>query len=127
MNKKIIRGAIYYADLDPIVEYEKRAYKPVLIIQNDMNSKYSSTIMVAPIIIKSYKGKKYPTHVKVKQFNKLRHDSIISLEQIRTIDKRKIKGYVDMLNKSQMKDVEKALILSFGFSNEYLINIIHNF
>ena len=127
MNKKIIRGAIYYADLDPIVEYEKRAYKPVLIIQNDMNSKYSSTIMVAPIIIKSYKGKKNPTHVKVKQFNKLRHDSIISLEQIRTIDKRKIKGYVDMLNKSQMKDVEKALILSFGFSNEYLINIIHNF
>lgn len=125
--KKIIRGAIFYADLDPIIGSEQRGYRPVLILQNDIGNKYSPTTMIAPITSKEYKGRKQPTHVKVKQFDKLRPNSIILLEQVRTIDKSRLKGYVDMLDKSQMKEVEKALKISFGFSNEYSNKNTHNF
>ena len=71
--------------------------------------------MIAPITSKEYKGRKQPTHVKVKQFDKLRPNSIILLEQVRTIDKSRIKGFIDMLDKSQMKEVEKALKISKSF------------
>ena len=126
MSKKIIRGAIFYADLDPIVGSEQKGFRPVLILQNDIGNKYSPTTMIAPITSKEYKGRKQPTHVKVKQFDKLRPNSIILLEQVRTIDKSRIKGFIDMLDKSQMKDVEKALMISFGFSNEYSKKSSHN-
>ena len=123
MSKKIIRGAIFYADLDPIVGSEQKGYRPVLILQNDIGNKYSPTTMIAPITSKEYKGRKQPTHVKVKQFDKLRPNSIILLEQVRTIDKSRIKGFIDMLDKSQMKEVEKALMISFGFLPLYIIMI----
>lgn len=82
--------------------------------------------MIAPITSKEYKGRKQPTHVKVKQFDKLRPNSIILLEQVRTIDKSRIKGFIDMLDKSQMKEVEKALKISFGIGNEYSKKSSHN-
>jgi len=125
--KKIIRGSIFYADLDPIIGSEQKGFRPVLILQNDVGNKYSPTTMIAPITSKEYKGRKQPTHVRVKQFNKLRPNSIILLEQVRTIDKSRLKGFVDMLNDSQMKEVEKALKISFGFSNEYSSKSSHNF
>lgn len=125
--KKIIRGSIFYADLDPIIGSEQKGFRPVLILQNDVGNKYSPTTMIAPITSKEYKGRKQPTHVRVKQFNKLRPNSIILLEQVRTIDKSRLKGFVDMLNDSQMKEVEKALKISFGFSEEYSSKTTHNF
>lgn len=126
MSKKIIRGAIFYADLDPIIGSEQKGTRPVLILQNDIGNKYSPTTMIAPITSKEYKGRKQPTHVKVKQFDKLRPNSIILLEQVRTIDKSRIKGFVDMLDKSQMKKVENALKISFGIGNEYSKKSSHN-
>lgn len=126
MSKKIIRGAIFYADLDPIIGSEQKGTRPVLILQNDIGNKYSPTTMIAPITSKEYKGRKQPTHVKVKQFDKLRPNSIILLEQVRTIDKIRIKGFIDMLDKSQMKEVEKALKISFGIGNEYSKKSSHN-
>ena len=118
MSKKIIRGAIFYADLDPIVGSEQRGFRPVLILQNDIGNKYSPTTMIAPITSKEYKGRKHPTHVKVKQFDKLRPNSIILLEQIRTIDKSRIKGFVDMLDSEQMKEVDNSLKIALGVKND---------
>lgn len=114
--KKIIRGAIFYAILDPIVGSEQRGFRPVLILQNDIGNKYSPTTMIAPISTKQYKGKNMPTHVKIRQFNKLRPNSIILLEQIRTIDKSRLKGFIDTLDEKQMKEVEKALLISFNIN-----------
>ncbi len=111
--KKIIRGSLFYADLDPIIGSEQNGVKPVLILQNDIGNKYSPTVLIAPISTK--KEKLLSTHVLIRQFDKLRHDSIVMLEQIRVIDKSRLKGYVGVLEKDQMKEVEKALKISFGF------------
>ena len=113
--------------MDPIIGSEQKGFRPVLILQNDVGNKHSPTTMIAPITSKEYKGRKQPTHVIVKQFNKIRPNSIILLEQVRTIDKRRLKGFVDTLNDSQMKEVEDALKISFGFSNEYSTKSTHNF
>ncbi len=110
--KKIFRGAIYYADLNPVIGSEQKGFRPVLIIQNNIGNKYSPTTMIAPITTKLYKGEKIPTHVAIKKFNKLRHNSIVLLEQVRTIDKSRLLGYVDMLNDSQMLKINKALALA---------------
>lgn len=112
--KPIIRGAIFYADLDPIVGSEQQGLRPVLILQNDMGNKHSPTTMVAPITTKNYTGKYLPTHIAVTQFEKLRPNSIILLEQIRTIDKQRLKGYVCNLCDSDMEKVNKAILISFG-------------
>lgn len=110
--KNIVRGALFYADLDPIIGSEQQGIRPVLIIQNDLGNKYSPTVLVAPISTR--KDKLLPTHILVKQFDKLRHDSIILLEQIRVLDKTRLKGYMGMLEQEQMKEVEKAISISFG-------------
>ena len=109
MMKKIVRGAMFYADLDPIVGSEQRGIRPVLIIQNDLGNKHSPTVLVAPISTK--KEKILPTH---KQFDKLRHDSIVMLEQVRVLDKSRLKGYMGMLVDEQMEEVENAISISFG-------------
>lgn len=119
--KNITRGAIFYADLDPIVGSEQKGIRPVLILQNNIGNKYSPTTVIAPITTKYYKGKYLPTHVKIKQFNKIRPHSIILLEQVRTIDKSRLKGYICPLKK-EMKEVEKALLISFGIDLESLKN-----
>lgn len=111
--KKIIRGSMFYADLNPIIGSEQKGVRPVLILQNDIGNKYSPTVLIAPISTK--KDKLLPTHVLIKQFDKLRPDSIVMLEQIRVIDKSRLKGYVGILEKDQMKEVEKTLKISFGF------------
>lgn len=124
--KEIIRGAIFYADLDPIVGSEQSGYRPVLVLQNDIGNKCSPTTIVAPITTKKYKGKYQATHVEVKQLSKLRPNSIILLEQIRTIDKNRLLGFIDMLEKKQMKEVEEALKISFGLNDEYSPITKHN-
>lgn len=116
--KKIIRGAILYANLDPVTGSEEKGCRPVLIVQNDVGNRFSPTTMIAPISTKSYKGKTLPTHVEIKQFKKIRPNSIIMLEQVRTIDKSRFKGYVDMLNKEQMVEVDNALLVSLGLEKK---------
>lgn len=110
--KNIVRGALFYADLDPIIGSEQQGIRPVLIIQNDVGNKHSPTVLVAPISTR--KDKLLPTHILIKQFDKLRHDSIILLEQIRVLDKTRLKGYMGMLEQEQMKEVEEAISISFG-------------
>lgn len=109
--KKIVRGAMFYADLDPIVGSEQKGIRPVLIIQNDLGNKHSPTVLVAPISTK--KDKLLPTHILIKQFDKLRHDSIVMLEQVRVLDKSRLKGYMGMLESDTLEKVNEAIKISF--------------
>ena len=106
------RGDIFYADLGVTLGSEQGGIRPVIIIQNDVGNFYSPTVIVSAITSKTTK-KGIPTHKKVGN-SKLRDESIILLEQIRTIDKKRIKDYICSLNKEEMKNVDKALMLSLG-------------
>lgn len=108
------RGDIYYANLSPVVGSEQGGLRPVLVIQNDVGNKYSPTVIVAAITSQISKAK-LPTHVEIsaKLFN-LEKDSVILLEQLRTIDKRRLKEKVTHLNDEIMGTVDEALRISIG-------------
>ena len=101
------RGQIYYADLENVVGSEQGGIRPVLIIQNDVGNKYSPTVIVAAITSKMTKSF-LPTHIYVK----LDKPSLILTEQLKTIDKRRLRNYVCKLPKSKMQEVDKALAVS---------------
>ncbi|QSQ07863.1 Endoribonuclease EndoA [Koleobacter methoxysyntrophicus] len=110
------RGEVYYADLSPVVGSEQGGVRPVLIIQNDVGNKYSPTVIVAAITSQIDKAK-LPTHVEIKAkgwgFDK---DSVILLEQIRTLDKKRLKEKITFLDHEIMAKVDKALKISLGLN-----------
>ncbi|HWR39385.1 MAG TPA: type II toxin-antitoxin system PemK/MazF family toxin [Patescibacteria group bacterium] len=108
------RGDIYYANLSPVVGSEQGGRRPVLVIQNDVGNKYSPTVIVAAITTQITKAK-LPTHVEVggRQYH-LEKDSVILLEQLRTIDKRRLKEKVTHLGDEVMSKVDDALKISVG-------------
>jgi mRNA interferase MazF len=111
------RGEIYYADLSPVVGSEQGGMRPVLIIQNNVGNHYSPTVIVAAITAKIQKAK-MPTHVEIsaEEFD-LEKDSVVLLEQIRTIDKQRLKEKVTQLNQDTMEKINEALEISVGLSN----------
>ena len=111
----IKRGELYYADLSPVVGSEQGGIRPVLIVQNDVGNKYSPTIIAAAITSKINKAK-LPTHIELAALDYgLQRDSVVLLEQIRTIDKRRLKEKVSYIGGKKMKDIERALLISLGF------------
>ncbi|HIT88852.1 MAG TPA: type II toxin-antitoxin system PemK/MazF family toxin [Candidatus Merdenecus merdavium] len=108
----IKRGDIFYADLRPVIGSEQGGIRPVLIIQNDVGNKHSPTVICAAITSKMNKAK-LPTHVEI-DANKYEivKDSVILLEQLRTIDKKRLKDKVCHLDSEILKKVEKALLIS---------------
>ena len=108
------RGDIYYANLSPVVGSEQGGLRPVLVIQNDVGNKYSPTVIVAAITSQISKAK-LPTHVEIsaKHFN-LEKDSVVLLEQLRTIDKRRLKEKVTHLSEEIMAKVDEAIRISIG-------------
>lgn len=108
------RGDIYYANLNPVVGSEQGGHRPVLVIQNDVGNKYSPTVIVAAITSQISKAK-LPTHVEIsaKQFS-LEKDSVILLEQLRTIDKRRLKEKITHLSEEVMGKVDEAIRISLG-------------
>lgn len=110
--KEIKRGQIYYADLSPTVGSEQDGIRPVLILQNDRGNQFSPTTIVAPITSRKTKSC-LPTHVRITAEG-LKSDSVVLLEQIRTIDKSRLDGYVDKLSKDTMGKVDHAIIVSMG-------------
>lgn len=112
--KEIKRGDIYYAALDPVVGSEQGGTRPVLILQNDIGNQHSPTIIVAAITSKVVTKASLPTHHLLRNTNGLEQKSIILLEQIRTIDKRRLKDYVGMLDCFDMRQVDNALAVSVG-------------
>lgn len=108
----ILRGDLFYADLSPVIGSEQGGVRPVVIIQNDIGNKFSPTTIVAAIT--SVKNKSsMPTHVNVgKDVGGLPKDSVILLEQIRTIDKRRLREKIGRMTDSKMKEIDKALGIS---------------
>ena len=106
----IKRGDIFYADLRPVVGSEQGGVRPVLIIQNDIGNKHSPTVICAAITSKMNKAK-LPTHIEASAYGIMR-DSVILLEQLRTIDKRRLKDKICHLNKEQLASVDEALKIS---------------
>ena len=111
------RGDIYYADLSPVIGSEQGGIRPVLIIQNDVGNKYSPTVIAAAITSQINKAK-MPTHIELSASDYgLYKDSVILLEQIRTIDKKRLREKVAHLDKKLMKTVDEALSISFRIEN----------
>lgn len=113
--EQIKRGQIYYADLSPVVGSEQGGTRPVLIIQNDVGNKYSPTVIACAVTSQMSKAK-LPTHIEVKQGQfGLPKDSVILLEQIRTLDKRRLKEKLGELDAFTMSKVDRAILISLGF------------
>ncbi len=113
----IRRGDIYYADLSPVVGSEQGGLRPVLIVQNDVGNKYSPTVIAAAITSKMGKTK-LPTHIDIPSEGAgLAKDSVILLEQVRTIDKRRLKEKMGHLDEATMSSVNNAIQVSFGLSS----------
>lgn len=108
------RGDIYYADLSPVIGSEQGGIRPVLVIQNDVGNKYSPTVIAAAITSQINKAK-MPTHIELaaKEYG-LNKDSVILLEQIRTIDKRRLREKIGRIDEKTMDSVNNALSISFG-------------
>lgn len=109
------RGELYYADLSPVVGSEQGGVRPVLVVQNDIGNKYSPTIIAAAITSQLSKSK-LPTHIMLAQeVGGLPKDSVILLEQIRTIDKQRLKEKIGDLPDTVMSRVNEGLLISLGF------------
>ena len=108
------RGDIYYADLSPVVGSEQGGVRPVLIVQNDVGNRYSPTVIAAAITSQKEKSK-LPTHIELDSKNcGLSKDSVVLLEQVRTIDKHRLKERMGRLDNTAMNQVNQALSISFG-------------
>lgn len=114
MNIK--RGDIYYADLSPVVGSEQGGVRPVLIVQNDVGNKYSPTVIAAAITSQQTKAK-LPTHIEIGAQNSgLAKDSVVLLEQVRTIDKKRLKEKMGSINENSMKEINNAISVSLGLT-----------
>lgn len=115
----IRKGDIYYADLTPVVGSEQGGVRPVLIIQNDVGNRFSPTVIAAAIT--SRQGKRtLPTHIRLEDdLQGLHNNSMVLLEQIRTIDRTRLREYIGRLNVSTMHEIDHAIAVSFGL-NEIL-------
>lgn len=111
---RIYKGDIYYADLTPVVGCEQGGIRPVLIIQNNIGNLYSPTVIAAAITSRT--GKQYlPTHIGLDEHqNGLRQNSLVLLEQVRTIDRSRLREYIGSLTEQQLRQINEALAVSFG-------------
>ncbi|MCR3956611.1 MAG: type II toxin-antitoxin system PemK/MazF family toxin [Gudongella sp.] len=111
------RGDIYYADLSPVIGSEQGGVRPILVIQNDVGNKYSPTIIIAAITSQINKAR-LPTHVEITaQDFGLPKDSVVLMEQIRTIDKKRLREKIGKFDEDMMRKVDQALKISVGLGN----------
>ena len=108
------RGELYYADLSPVVGSEQGGIRPVLVVQNDVGNRYSPTVIAAAVTSKQHKAK-LPTHIELPSSFGLAKDSVVLLEQIRTLDKKRLKERIGELPETTMSLVNRAILISLGF------------
>ncbi len=115
MNNLIVkRGDVYYADLSPVIGSEQGGIRPVLVVQNDIGNRYSPTVIVSAITSQINKAK-LPTHIEISSEDfSLPRDSVVLLEQIRTIDKKRLKEKIGRFDKNLMGEVDDCLKISLG-------------
>lgn len=117
MNDKmqaISRGDIFYADLSPVVGCEQGGTRPVLVLQNDIGNRYGPTVIVCAITGKPKKP--LPTHAVIASAGRLSRESFALLEQIRTIDRTRLRGWIGKLDEQEMEEINQALSISIGLS-----------
>ena len=118
MDNNVRRGDIYYADLSPVVGSEQGGVRPVLIVQNDTGNRHSPTVIAAAITSQTGKAR-LPTHISRSALScGLLKDSVILLEQIRTLDKRRLREHMGKLDAKMMHEVDGAIAVSFGLSTQ---------
>ena len=118
MDNSVRRGDIYYADLSPVVGSEQGGMRPVLIVQNDVGNKYSPTVIAAAITSQINKAR-LPTHIELSaRTYGLSKDSVVLLEQIRTIDKRRLNEKMGRVDVNLMNRIDNAIAVSFGLGGE---------
>ena len=118
MDRTIKRGDIFYAELNPVVGSEQGGTRPVLIISNDIGNSHSPTVIIAAITGRTQTKAKLPTHTEVKDVEGLDRNSIILLEQIRTIDKQRLKNHMGTIPNNIMARVDKALAISLAMTKK---------
>lgn len=112
---EIRRGEIYYADLSPVVGSEQGGVRPIVVLQNNIGNRFSPTVIVAAITSQIGKAK-IPTHIELPSSQYyLPKDSVVLLEQIRTIDKTRLKQRVSELDLGKMEEINRAILISLGF------------
>lgn len=112
MPRKVYRGEMYFADLNPVKGSEQGGNRPVLIIQNNKGNFYSSTVIVAAMSGQVSTKAKLPTHHIVRPYAGLTEESIVLLEQIRTIDKKRLGEYIGQLDENDMEQIDRCLAIS---------------
>jgi len=113
MRKAIRRGDLLYADLNPVVGSEQGGIRPVLVIQNDVGNHFSPTVVAAAITSRKAKNS-LPTHILLENVPGLAPTSLLLLEQLRTIDRKRLRGYIGRISKEKMLEVDAALAISIG-------------
>ena len=122
MDTSVKRGEIYYADLSPVVGSEQGGVRPVLIIQNDTGNRYSPTVIAAAITSQTGKAK-LPTHIElpVEEECGLTKDSVVLLEQVRTLDKKRLRERMGRVDDRIMEKIDTAIAVSFGLPHDRLV------
>ena len=122
MRKAIRRGDLFYADLNPVVGSEQGGIRPVLVIQNDVGNHFSPTVVAAAITSRKAKNS-LPTHILLENVPGLAPTSLLLLEQLRTIDRKRLRGYIGRISKEKMLEVDAALAISIGISGFWAASI----
>lgn len=117
MNRTYLRGDIYYADLEQGVGSEQEGYRPVVIIQNNVGNKHSPTVIVAAITSRKKGREKLPTHYYIGADCGLERQSVILLEQLRTVDKHRLDKYIGRLDKKHLSGLDHALAVSLDLNH----------
>lgn len=113
-NMNVRRGDIYYVDLEMGIGSEQNGYRPMLILSNDVGNKFSGTVIAAVITSQTGTKAKLPTHILIRAQQSLLHDSLVLLEQIRTIDKARLRDFIGTLDSEDMDRIDRALEVSVG-------------
>jgi len=120
-NSVVKRGDIFYADLSPVVGSEQGGVRPVLIVQNDTGNRHSPTVIAAAITSQTGKAR-LPTHISLAAMScGLPKDSVVLLEQIRTLDKRRLRENMGRVDETMMKQVDTAIAVSFGLHPDTMV------
>ena len=114
MERTINRGEIYYANLDGTIGSEQSGVRPVIIVQNDVGNKYSPTTIIVPLTKKVRLKINQPTHFWINPFGNIRFDSIVLTEQIRVIDKSRLKQKIGIINKKTMQEIDTRILIALG-------------
>lgn len=114
--RRFSRGDLYFANLNPVVGSEQGGFRPVLILQNDVGNRFSSTVIVASVSSKPDKKRRLPTHCYIQEMEGLKHPSVVLLEQLRTIDKSRLKRFIGTMDADRMEEIDRALGVSVGLT-----------